>query len=54
MEPKESIERRALAWAASDDTGISSTAIFAQRLSLPQDLTWGSNHPSDGAGRTMG
>lgn len=43
-----SIEQRAMAWAASGDTGTSSMTIYRHMLGLPHDDSFGVSDPSDG------
>jgi hypothetical protein len=44
-----SIERRALLWMASGDTGTSSMTLCRHMLALPHDGTFGVSEPSDGS-----
>lgn len=44
----QTIERRALAWFASHDTGISSMTIARHMLGLPHENAFDISHPHDG------
>jgi hypothetical protein len=37
----------AVVWITSDDTGISSKAIWAQMVGAPHDPVWGAGYPHD-------